>query len=67
MYFVGMDPGTGKLISMRMIPTQIRKFKVNRANIEDTKWLLDVLNRESKMFGTKIELQEDNSFRLSPF
>jgi len=64
MYFVCIEPGTGKLISLRMIPTQIRKFKVNLAKRPDVKLLLDVLDRESKRFGTRIELQEDNSFRL---
>ncbi|MFC2115890.1 CapA family protein [Bacteroidota bacterium] len=67
MYFVSMDPVTGKLVSLRMVPTQIRKFKVNLAERADVKWLLDVLNRESKRFGTRIELQEDNSFQLSLF
>ena len=67
MYFVCMDPGSGKLISLRMIPTQIRKFKVNLAKRADVKWLLDVLNMECKRFGSRIELQEDNSFQLSLF
>ena len=65
MYFVCIDPGTGKLVSLRMIPTQVRKFKVNLAKRADAEWLLDVLNRESKRFGTRIKLDEDNSFRLT--
>jgi len=64
MYFAGMDPSTGKLAGMRMVPTQIRHFKVNKAGKKDVLWLEDILNREGKKFGTRVELNEDNSFSL---
>jgi poly-gamma-glutamate synthesis protein (capsule biosynthesis protein) len=61
MYFIDMDPATGKLVSMRLIPTRIRNFRISQAGKADARWLHDVLNRESKRFGTSIDLQEDNS------
>jgi poly-gamma-glutamate synthesis protein (capsule biosynthesis protein) len=60
MYFVSVDPLTGKLHSLQMTPTQIKNFKVNRASNEDALWLRDTLNREGKKFGTRVNLKKDN-------
>lgn len=64
MYFVSVDPSTGKLVYLRMVPTQIKHFKVNRASREDTLWLRDTLNREGKKFGTRVKLNDDNMLTL---
>lgn len=60
MYFVGMDPASGKLVELRMIPMQMEKFRVNRASSADAAWLRDTLNREGKSFGVRMELDGDN-------
>ena len=60
MYFVRMDPASGKLAELRMIPMQMGKFKVNRASSADAAWLRDTLNREGKSFGVRMELDGDN-------
>jgi poly-gamma-glutamate synthesis protein (capsule biosynthesis protein) len=36
MYLLSMEPSSGKLIRLRMIPTQIRHFKVNQASNADS-------------------------------
>ncbi len=59
MYFVSVEPSTGKLIRLQMTPTQIKNFKVNRASRADSLWLRDTLNREGKKFGTRVKLNED--------
>jgi poly-gamma-glutamate synthesis protein (capsule biosynthesis protein) len=64
MYFVSMEPSTGKLADLRMIPTQIKYFKVNKAKKTDVLWLKNILNREGEKFGTHVELDKDNSFLL---
>ncbi|MEN8265019.1 MAG: CapA family protein [Nitrospirota bacterium] len=64
MYFVSIDPSTGKLARLQMTPTQIKNFKVNRASENDALWLRDTLNREGKKLGTRVELNEDNSLTL---
>ena len=64
MYFVSVDPLTGKLIHLQMTPTQIRNFKLNRASRSDALWLRDTLNREGKKLGTRVEINEDNSLTL---
>jgi poly-gamma-glutamate synthesis protein (capsule biosynthesis protein) len=64
MYFVDVEPLTGKLTGLRMIPTQIKYFKVNKARGRDVLWLKNILNREGNKFGTRVELNEDNSMLL---
>jgi poly-gamma-glutamate synthesis protein (capsule biosynthesis protein) len=64
MYFVSVDPSTGKLVHLQMTPIQIKHFKANRASRADALWLRDVLNRESKKFGTRVEMNHDNTLTL---
>ncbi|HKZ16490.1 MAG TPA: CapA family protein [Geobacteraceae bacterium] len=64
MYFVRMNPSTGSLVGLRMIPTQMKKFRVNRASRPDAEWLWETLNREGKSFGSRVELDSDNALIL---
>jgi poly-gamma-glutamate capsule biosynthesis protein CapA/YwtB (metallophosphatase superfamily) len=64
MYFASMNPSTGKLGRLEMIPTQIKHFKVNRASRDDALRLALTLNREGKRFGTRVKLDEDNILTL---
>jgi poly-gamma-glutamate synthesis protein (capsule biosynthesis protein) len=64
MYFPTVDPLTGELVRLQMVPTQIRYFKVNRAVRADAAWLADTLNREGKRLGTRVELDEENRLTL---
>jgi poly-gamma-glutamate synthesis protein (capsule biosynthesis protein) len=64
MYFPGLDPSTGKLVALGMTPMQIKHFRLNRASSADALWLSDILNREGKRFGTRVELNEDNTLTL---
>ena len=64
MYFATVDPSTGKLLKLKMVPMQIKKFRLNYANSEDVKWLQSVLDRECKKFKTQITISEDNNLIL---
>ncbi|MGD8442894.1 MAG: CapA family protein [Desulfobacterales bacterium] len=64
MYFAALDPLTGKLVELKLVPTQIRQFKIHRASKVDTLWLKDTLNREGAKFGTWVKLSEDNHLIL---
>jgi poly-gamma-glutamate synthesis protein (capsule biosynthesis protein) len=64
MYFPDIDPSSGKLLSMKMVPMQIRNFSLQHIEENDAQWLLSTLNREVTMSGTRIELNEDGSFSL---
>jgi poly-gamma-glutamate synthesis protein (capsule biosynthesis protein) len=64
MYIVSMDPETGGLIYLKMIPMQIRNFRLNRASEADARWLAAVLTREGRKLGTQVELNEDHELTL---
>jgi poly-gamma-glutamate synthesis protein (capsule biosynthesis protein) len=64
MYFVSMDSSTGKLIRLDMTPVQIKHFRTNRASRADVLWLKDILNREGKNLGTRVEIDQDNTLTL---
>ena len=65
MYFVKYDPVNGHLISLQMIPTQIKKIQITRPNKKDRNWLRLILNREGMRFGTKVEWVNDNTLALA--
>jgi poly-gamma-glutamate synthesis protein (capsule biosynthesis protein) len=64
MYFATVEPFTGKLVSLRMTPMQVRHFRENRASREDAAWLQNILSREGKRFGTRVKLEKDNTLSL---
>ena len=64
MYFVSLDSDTGKLINLQMIPTQIQRFRVQRASTVDLLWLREVLNREGKRFGTSVQWDRNKTLTL---
>jgi poly-gamma-glutamate synthesis protein (capsule biosynthesis protein) len=64
MYFVELDAGSGELIAARMIPMQMRRFKLERASAADAKWLCNLLNQLGERFSTASTLQKDNSLTL---
>ena len=64
MYFATLDPLTGRLVKLQLVPTQIRRFKIHRASKVDTLWLKDTLNREGAKFGTRVKLSENNRLIL---
>lgn len=64
MYFAALDPKTGVLLDLHMIPTQIRRLRVNRASESDAKWLKERLNQVCTDLGTKIGWHEGHEFKL---
>jgi poly-gamma-glutamate synthesis protein (capsule biosynthesis protein) len=65
MYFVELDAGSGELIAARMIPMQMRRFKLERASAADAQWLCNLLTELGERFSTASTLQKDNSLTLT--
>lgn len=65
MYFANVDPATGELVHLQMIPMQIRHLRLNRASQADASWLAEVLDREGELLGTRVEIDPDNTLTLS--
>jgi poly-gamma-glutamate synthesis protein (capsule biosynthesis protein) len=58
MYFASVNPQTGTLCSLQMVPTQIKHLKVNNAPEDDANWLCGVLNHESEKLGCAVEFND---------
>jgi poly-gamma-glutamate synthesis protein (capsule biosynthesis protein) len=61
MYFVELDSSSGELITARLVPMQMRRFRLERASAADAKWLCNLLNELGKRFGTGARLEKDSS------
>jgi poly-gamma-glutamate capsule biosynthesis protein CapA/YwtB (metallophosphatase superfamily) len=64
MYLIELDSDSGELINARLVPMQIRRFRLERASAGDSKWLCSLLNELGARFGTAATLQEDSSLLL---
>jgi poly-gamma-glutamate capsule biosynthesis protein CapA/YwtB (metallophosphatase superfamily) len=63
-YFPTVDAQSGALLRFEMIPFRIRRFRLQRPLPAELEWLLCVLNREGKPFGTHVEEREVGIFTL---
>jgi len=63
-YLVELDSRNGQLMSARLVPMQMRRFRLERASATDTEWLRTLLNRLGAPFRTRVELAEDNRMTL---
>jgi poly-gamma-glutamate synthesis protein (capsule biosynthesis protein) len=64
MYLIELDSQSGRLRSVRLVPTQMRRFRLERASAADARWLCDLLKTLGKQFGTSARLKKDNSMML---
>ena len=55
MYFVDLDPATGLLERLQIVPLRLQRFRLTAASAEDRSWLLEQLNRASRDFDTVLE------------
>jgi poly-gamma-glutamate capsule biosynthesis protein CapA/YwtB (metallophosphatase superfamily) len=66
LYFASLDPDTGQLAALRMAPMQARKMRLRHALAADRQWLTAVLDRISRGFGSRVDLQPDGTLALRP-
>ncbi|MBI4333859.1 MAG: CapA family protein [Chloroflexi bacterium] len=64
MYFATVDPSAGKLECLEMASTRLRHFRVERASIDGGEQLREMLDRESRKFGARVEPQPDGTLVL---
>ena len=64
MYLVKMDAQQGRLIEVRLVPMQARRFRLNRVSKADVHWLCNLLNDLGAPFATETQLEDDNSMAL---
>jgi poly-gamma-glutamate synthesis protein (capsule biosynthesis protein) len=64
MYFVTVDPSSGRLRRLKMTPLKIRRFRLERVSRQDAEWLRDTINREGQQTATEVRLTADNHLVL---
>jgi poly-gamma-glutamate capsule biosynthesis protein CapA/YwtB (metallophosphatase superfamily) len=64
MYFVELDSRNGQLVSARLVPMKMRRFRLERAAATDAESLSDLLNELGTPFGTRTRLNKDKSIML---
>lgn len=64
MYFPTLDPTSGRLLAFEMTATRIKNLRLNHASARETQWLVNMLNREGKVLGTRVSMGEDNRLVL---
>ena len=63
MYFVTLN--VAGLVRMRMVPLQLRRFRLQPASESDVTWLREKLDRESAAFGTRVQSGSDGSLEVA--
>jgi len=63
-YLPSLSASTGKLAGLRLIPFQLRRFRLNSASRQDALWLRDTLDRESAKLGARVLLNEDGALAV---
>ena len=64
MYLVELHARSGDLVSARLVPMRMRRFRLEHASAADADLLCGLLNRLGAPFGTEVQLAEENSIRL---
>ncbi|MGW1160838.1 CapA family protein [Streptomyces sp. NPDC002513] len=68
LYLVSVEPDTGRLAGVRMVPLQSRRMRLEHATAEDAAWLRAALDGCSRALGTRVALDSDGTltFRSPP-
>ncbi len=55
----------GRLLTLELVPTHIRRFQLGRADTDERRWLFETLERECSHRGCHLQPAFDHSFALS--
>src|SRR5216117_492074 len=58
MYLVELESTTGEVINARLVPMQMRRFRLERASAADVKWMCNLMSELGERFGTRVSLED---------
>lgn len=64
LYLVSVEPGTGRLAGLRMVPLRARRLRLEHASADDTAWLRTVLDGHARRHGTRVEHGEGGTLTV---
>jgi poly-gamma-glutamate synthesis protein (capsule biosynthesis protein) len=66
-YLATLEPRTGRLAGLRMVPLRARRLSLEHAGTDDAGWLARAMTRHGRELGTAVELGTDGSLHLRQF
>lgn len=63
MYLPRIDAASGTLESLTLVIFQMRRFRLQRAELEDVKWFQSVLSQESRAYGAQLSLGQNGELK----
>jgi poly-gamma-glutamate capsule biosynthesis protein CapA/YwtB (metallophosphatase superfamily) len=54
MYFADLDPTSGSLHALKLVPLQIKNFRLSIPSRRDIEWIRHALDEECQQFGTRV-------------
>jgi poly-gamma-glutamate capsule biosynthesis protein CapA/YwtB (metallophosphatase superfamily) len=64
MYLATLDPADGSLLDLRLVPMQVKRFRLDRTQSNDTHWLCSLMDGLGAPFDVRVRLQDDNTMSL---
>jgi poly-gamma-glutamate synthesis protein (capsule biosynthesis protein) len=64
MYLIELNSCSGELITGRLVPMRMRRFRLEHASTADAEWLCNLLNQLGKPFATQTRLNNDDRLTL---
>jgi poly-gamma-glutamate synthesis protein (capsule biosynthesis protein) len=59
MYFADLDPASGSLHALKLVPLQIKNFRLSNPSWRDIEWIQQTLDGECQPFGTRVILDAE--------
>lgn len=59
MYFPCLDPASGRLLSLDLVPVRTRRMRIERADAGDRQWLLETVRRECARLAPAPEVRDE--------
>ncbi len=66
LYFPQLDPRTGELIELELVPTRMRRFRLEHADGVDRAWLAETIQAESARLDPAITFEGTEVLKLRP-
>jgi poly-gamma-glutamate capsule biosynthesis protein CapA/YwtB (metallophosphatase superfamily) len=65
MYFADLDPASGCLHALKLVPLQIKNFRLSIPPWPDIEWIQQILDRECQKFGTRVIFDAERQLVMS--
>ena len=59
MYFADLDPTSGSLHALKLVPLQIKNFRLSNPSWRDIEWIQQTLDGRCQQFGTRVVLDSE--------